>query len=133
MEYRTREGTITAVDSETAITGLYGVSTASAVQVPANTSRIIGMMVSFQTDSAANGSSTFAVKISGDGLSGVQQIVVCGGVGVDGTPASNGATSAAQQIPLDLTTVASNQISISAFMGGSDTGSIECAVTLIFQ
>jgi len=133
MEYRTREGTITAVDSETAITGLYGVSTASAVQVPANTSRIIGMMVSFQTDSAANGSSTFAVKISGDGLAGVQQIVVCGGVGVDGTPASNGSTDAAQQIPLDLTTVASNQISISAFMGGSDTGSVECAVTLIFQ
>jgi len=133
MEYRTREGTITAVDSETAITGLYGVSTASAVQVPANTSRIIGLLVSFQTDSAANGSSTFAVKISGDGLAGVQQIVVCGGVGVDGTPASNGATSAAQQIPLDLTTVASNQISISAFMGGSDTGSVECAVTLIFQ
>ena len=133
MEYRTREGTLTAVDSETAITGLYGVSTASAVQVPANTSRIIGMMVSFQTDSAANGSSTFAIKISGDGLSGVQQIVVCGGVGVDGTPASNGSTDAAQQIPLDLTTVASNQISISAFMGGSDTGSVECAVTLIFQ
>jgi len=133
MEYRTREGTITDVDSETAITGLYGVSTASAVQVPANTSKIIGMMVSFQTDSAANGSSTFAVKISGDGLAGVQQIVVCGGVGVDGTPASNGSTDAAQQIPLDLTTVASNQISISAFMGGSDTGSVECAVTLIFQ
>lgn len=133
MEYRTREGTLTAVDSETAITGLYGVSTASAVQVPANTSKIIGMMVSFQTDSAANGSSTFAVKISGDGLAGVQQIVVCGGVGVDGTPASNGSTDAAQQIPLDLTTVASNQISISAFMGGSDTGSVECAVTLIFQ
>ena len=133
MEYRTREGTITAVDSETAITGLYGVSTASAVQVPANTSRIIGMMVSFQTDSAANGASTFAVKISGDGLAGVQQIVVCGGVGVDGATVSAGSTDPVQQIPLDLTTVASNQISISAFMGRSDTGSVECAVTLIFQ
>jgi len=54
MEYRTREGPITAVDTETAITGLYGVSTASAVQVPANVSKIVGMMVSFQTDSAAN-------------------------------------------------------------------------------
>jgi len=133
MEYRTREGTLTAVDSETAITGLYGVSTASAVQVPANTSKIVGMMVSFQTDSAANGASTFAVKISGDGLAGVQQIICCGGVGVDGTPAFNGSTDSAQQIPLDLSTVASNQISISAFMGGSDTGSVECAVTLIFQ
>ena len=44
------------------------------------------MLVSFATDSAANAATTFAVKLSGDGLAGTQQIICVGGAGVDGTP-----------------------------------------------
>ena len=130
-EYRTREGQVTAADTETAITGLFGVSTTSAVQVPAGSSKIVGMLCSFQTDSGANAATNFAVKLSGDGLAGTNQIICAGGAGVDGTPASNGASSPAQQIPLDLAVVGSNQISIAAFMAG-DSGTVECCVTLIF-
>ena len=132
MEYRTREGQISAADTETAITGLFGVSTTSAVQVPANTSKIAGMLVSFNSDGGANASTTYAVKISGDGLAGTQQIICCGGSTTDGTPVSNGVGMLAQQIPLDLGVVGSNQISLSAFMSG-DTGTVECCITLVFQ
>lgn len=132
MEYRTREGQITAADTETAITGLFGVSTTSAVQVPAQSTKISGMLVSFNSDGGANAATTYAVKIGGDGLNQTAQIINVGGSTVDGTPASNGVGMLAQQIPLDLSVTGSNQISLSAFMSG-DTGTVEACITLIFQ
>jgi len=132
MEYRTREGQITAADTETAITGLYGVSTTSSIQVPANTQKISGMLVSFNSDGGANAATTYAIKISGDGLNQTAQIINVGGSTTDGTPASNGVGMLAQQIPLDLAVIGSNQISLSAFMSG-DTGTVEACITLIFQ
>ena len=132
MEYRTREGQITAADTETAITGLFGVSTTSSIQVPANTQKISGMLVSFNTDDGANATTTYAVKISGDGLNQTAQIINVGGATTVGTAASNGMGMPAQQIPLDLAVTGSNQISLSAFMSG-DTGTVEACITLIFQ
>ena len=132
MEYRTREGQISAADTETAITGLFGVSTTSAVQVPAQSTKISGMLVSFNSDGGANAATTYAVKIGGDGLNQTAQIINVGGSTVDGTPASNGVGMLAQQIPLDLSVTGSNQISLSAFMSG-DTGTVEACITLIFQ
>jgi len=132
MEYRTREGQITAADTETAITGLFGVSTTSSIQVPANTQKISGMLVSFNTNDGADASTTYAVKISGDGLNQTAQIINVGGATAVGTAASTGVGMAAQQIPLDLAVIGSNQISLSAFMSG-DTGTVEACITLIFQ
>ena len=42
--YRTREGQVTAADSFTAITGLYGQSTTASIQVPAGSTAIVGMI-----------------------------------------------------------------------------------------
>lgn len=131
-EFRTREGQITAADTETQLTGLYGVSTQDAVNVPSNTSRISGMITSFATDSAANAATAFAIKLSNDGLKQSSQIITVGGAGVDGTPASNGATQAPVMTPLNLIVEPGNQISIGAFMSG-DTGTVEASCTLIFE
>ena len=67
--YRTREGAITASDSFTALDSLYGQSTTASIQVPAGSSQIVGIIASVSTDSATNGATTFAVQMSGDGLS----------------------------------------------------------------
>ena len=53
--YRVREGAVTAADSFTALTSLYGQSTTGSVQVPTQASQIIGIIASVATDSATNG------------------------------------------------------------------------------
>ena len=64
--YRTREGALTAADSFTALTSLYGQSTTGSVQVPSGATQIIGVIASVAMDSATNGASTFAIQRSGD-------------------------------------------------------------------
>jgi len=131
-KYRTREGQVTAADSFTNIGGLYGQSTTSSIQVPANSTAIVGMIASVATDSASNASTTFACQISGDGLSSGQETIVFAGAGVDGTTVSNGATVEAFKLDVNIPCIASNQVSVAVAMSG-DTGTCEAAITLVFQ
>jgi len=128
--YRVREGTVTAADSFTALTSLYGQSTSSSVQVPAGSSAIVGMVVAVSHDSATNGAATFAVQLTGDGLS-EQQTLTVGSTGVDGTPASNGMTNLPFALDVAIPVTASNQVSISGAMD-ADIGTSQFSVCLIF-
>ena len=89
-------------------------------------------MASVATDSAANGVTTFACQVSGDGLQSGQETLVFAGAGVDGTPASNGATVAAFSQEVNIPCIASNQVSVAVAMSG-DTGTCEAGITLVFQ
>jgi len=131
-KYRTREGQVTAADSFTNIGGLFGQSTTSSIQVPANSTVIVGLIASVATDSAANGVTTFACQISGDGLSSGQETIVFAGAGVVGTEVSNGATVEAFKLDVNIPCIASNQVSVAVAMSG-DTGTCEAAITLVFQ
>ena len=128
--YRVREGSITAADSFTALTSLYGQSTTSSVQVPAGSNAIVGMIVSVSHDSATNGAATFAVQLTGDGLT-EQQTITVGSAGVDGTPASNGTTNPPFKCDVAIPVTASNQVSIAGAMD-ADLGTAQMSVTLIF-
>ena len=128
--YRVREGSITAADSFTALTSLYGQSTTGSVQVPAGTSRIAGVIVGVSSDSATNGAATFALQLTGDGLS-EQQTMTVGSQGVDGTPASNGMTNLPFALDVAIPVTASNQVAIAVGMD-VDVGSAQAAVTLVF-
>jgi len=123
---------VTASDSFTNIGGLYGQSTTASIQVPASTSSIVGIMASVATDGAANGVTTFALQISGDGLQSGQETMVFAGTGVDGTPVSNGQTVSAFSQEVNIPCIASNQVSVAVAMSG-DTGTCEAAITLVFQ
>ena len=130
MYYRTTEGPITASDSFTALTTLYGQSTTGSIQVPSQASAIVGIIASVATDSATNGATTFACQISGDGLSQGQETLTVGSQGVDGTPASNGMTNLPFSLDVAIPVVASNQVSIAGAMD-TDIGSVSMAVTLV--
>ena len=129
--YRTREGAITAADSFTALDSLYGQSTTASIQVPAGSSQIVGIIASVSTDSATNGATTFAVQLSGDGLSNGQETVCIGSQGVDGTPASNGMTNLPMMLDVAIPCVGSNQVSVAVAMD-TDVGSAQASVTLVF-
>jgi len=129
--YRTREGAITAADSFTALDSLYGQSTTASIQVPAGSSQIVGIIASVSTDSATNGATTFAVQLSGDGLSNGQESICIGSQGVDGTPASNGMTNLPMMLDVAIPCVGSNQVSVAVAMD-TDVGSAQASVTLVF-
>ena len=129
--YRTREGALTAADSFTALGILYGQSTTSAIQIPQQASSIVGIIATVASDSASNGATTFAVQLSGDGLSQGQETMTIGSQGVDGTPASNGMTNLPLTLDVAIPVVGSNQVSVAAAMD-TDVGTCAVAVTLVF-
>lgn len=129
--YRTREGALTAADSFTALGSLFGQSTTSAVQIPKQASSIIGIVATVASDSATNGATTFAIQLSGDGLSQGQETLVIGSQGVDGTPASNGMTNLPMTLDVAIPVIGSNQVSVAAAMD-TDVGTCAVAVTLVF-
>ena len=129
--YRTREGAVTAADSFTALGSLYGQSTTAAIQVPAGASQIIGIMASVASDSATNGATTFAIQLSGDGLSNGQETLCIGSQGVAGTPASNGSSNPSINYDVAIPCVGSNQVSVAVAMD-TDVGTLAASVTLVF-
>ena len=74
--YRVREGAVTAADSFTALDSLYGQSTSSSVQVPANTSAIVGIIAAVSQSGATADNCTFAIQLTGDGLTEQQVLHV---------------------------------------------------------
>lgn len=128
--YRVREGEISAANSFTALTSLYGQSTTGSVQVPAGSSAIVGIIASVACNSASNGATTFAIQLTGDGLT-EQQTMTIGSAGVDGTPASNGQTNLPFKCDVAIPVTASNQVSIAAAMD-VDVGAAQVSVTLVF-
>jgi hypothetical protein len=128
--YRVREGSITAADSFTSLGSLYGSASTASVQVPAGSTAIVGMIVAVSHDSATNGAATFAVQLTGDGLT-EQQTLTVGSAGVDGTPASNGMTNLPFKCDVAIPVTASNQVAIAGAMD-ADIGTAQMSVTLVF-
>ena len=129
--YRCREGAITAVDTFTSLGSLYGQSTTASIQVPAGSSQIVGVIATISSDSASNGATTFALQLSGDGLSNGQETLTIGSQGVDGTPASNGMTNLPMTLDVAIPCVGSNQVSVAVAMD-TDIGTAQASVTLVF-
>ena len=129
--YRTREGALTAADSFTALGSLFGQSTTSSIQIPKQATSIVGIIATVATDSASNGATTFAMQLSGDGLSQGQETITVGSQGVDGTSVSNGTTNLPFNLDVAIPVVGSNQVSVAMAMD-TDVGTAACAVTLVF-
>jgi len=129
--YRTREGAVTAADSFTALDSLYGQSTTASVQVPSGASQIVGIIAAVSQDSATGGTSTFAMQLSGDGLSSGQETLCIGSATNIGTEVSNGTTNMPFSLDVAIPVVGSNQVSIAVAMD-TDLGTAAASVTLVF-
>ena len=100
------------------------------MQVPAGSSAIVGIIASVAQDGATGGAATFAVQLTGDGLT-EQQTMTIGSSSNDGTPASNGNTNLPYKCDVAIPVTASNQVSIAAAMD-ADLGTAQVSVTLVF-
>jgi hypothetical protein len=128
--YRTREGTVTAANSFTALDSLYGQSTSTSVQVPAGTSAIVGIIATVSQDGTTADNCTFGIQLTGDGLSEQQTLTIGSATNV-GTETSDGTTNLPFALDVAIPCTASNQVSISGAMD-SDMGEAQFSVTLVF-
>ena len=128
--YRGREGAVPAADSFTALDSLYGQSTSSSVQVPANTSAIVGIIAAVSQSGATADNCTFAIQLTGDGLTEQQTITVGSSCNV-GTETSDGTTNLPFALDVAIPVTASNQVAISGAMD-ADMGEAQFSVTLVF-
>jgi len=128
--YRVRNGSITASDSFSNLGSLYGQSTTSSVQVPAGNSSIVGIIAAVSQNGATEDNCTFAIQLTGDGLSEQQTLTVGAATNV-GTETSNGMTILPFTLDVAIPVTASNQVSIAGAMD-ADLGEAQMSVTLIF-
>jgi len=129
--YRTREGALTSSDSFSSLGSLYGQSTTASIQIPKQASSIVGIIVSVSQDSATEGTSTFAMQLSGDGLSQGQETITVGSATNVGTETSAGVSTLPFTLDVAIPVVGSNQVSVAMAMD-TDLGTAACAVTLVF-
>ena len=132
----TVEGDITAVDTATGLTTQGSVSAPSLV-IPAGKSLIKRVIAAVAHGVGAAGSAVFILRLGGGGVKDGEQVLVIGAGGFVAVQAgSDQAPSAMGPVILDDVDIAvspSNVIRIQAEMAGSDLGTAEIAVTLVYE
>lgn len=132
-QYRTREGSITAVDTRTALTTLASATAESPsnIVVPKEAKMLLEAIVACAPDFAATGSASFFFRLEGDGL---EDAPVFGPINAAGGDIATGARAGirAQRVPLGVPVVPGNSIAVSAEMAGTDIGTAAVGVTLVF-
>jgi hypothetical protein len=131
--YRTREGSLTAIDTRVALTTLASATAESPanIPVPRDATRLEGVIVCAAPDFAAGASAGFFVRLEGDGLKDSPQYVPAGAAGNDVTTGARTGFQASF-IPLGVDVVPGNTIAVSAEMVGADIGTAAIGVTLVF-
>lgn len=131
----TLEGDIATVDLRTLIT-TQGSVTAPSLVVPSKATKIDRIFVAAAAEGLADGSAVFFLRLGGNAVKNGEQVIM---ISAAGRIAVQSGSDAAPQIcsPLVLDGVgievsASDTISVSAEMAGSDLGTGHVIVTLVF-
>jgi len=129
-EYVTREGTVAAQDDKTGLTTQGSEASPGAITAPSD--RIVQIIAAIATDGTGVGAATWLARIGGNAVRGGEQTITLGACG--GTLATSGIqTQHALVIPVDIGVVKGKQVSVAAEMCGSDLGTSEVSVTLVFE
>jgi len=133
-QYRTREASITVVDSRTALTTLASATAESPanIPVPAGMSELESVFTSFGPDFAVVGSANFFLRLEGDGLKESPQFVPAGAAG-NNVATGGQAVILADRHKLGIGVVPGNTIGLSAEMAGADIGTVAFGATLQFK
>lgn len=129
--YRTREGTVSASDTRTQLSTLGSETAPGPLLVPSGASKLVGIIVAQNFNMAAATGYTALIRLEGPGLPEGPECLVAGVGGVPVATGGNGVNRAVM-IPLDVPVTVANEILIYGEMAGTDVGSSEFAVTLIF-
>jgi len=130
--YRSREGSVTAVDTKTQLTSLGSETAPGPLLVPAGSRMLAKVIVSANGDHAAANDATYMVRLEGPGLPEGPETVTAG--------SSGGAIATGQQhngesfqLELNIPVTIANEILVFGEMAGEDTGAANIGVTLVFE
>lgn len=130
--YRTRESSITAVDTRTQLTTVGSESAPGPLLVPVGMKYITALIVShIASQGVATGYSAFC-RLEGPGLPNGPEAVA---VGAGGNAVATGGNAAltAVRIPITLPVTPANEILVFGEMAGTDVGQLEMGITLEFS
>lgn len=130
--YRTREGTVSAVDTRTQLSTLGSETAPGPLLVPQGVAKLVGIIAAQCFNMAAATGYTALVRLEGPGLPQGPEVV---GIGAGGVPVATGGNGVvpAVFIPLDIPVTPANEILVFGEMAGTDVGSSEFVVTLVFE
>lgn len=130
--YRTREGTVSAVDTKTQLTTLGSESAPGPLLVPSGVNQLVKIIAAqCENMAAATGYSAFC-RLEGPGLPGGPEVIALGAGGCEVATGGNGVNPAIQ-VDLGVPVTPGNEILIFGEMAGTDIGSSEFVVTLVFN
>ena len=129
--YRTREGTVSAVDARTQLSTEGSNTAPGPLLVPSGASKLVGIIAVQCFNMAAATGYSALVRLEGPGLSEGPE---CIGIGAGGVPVATGGNGVNNAVffPLDISVTSANEILIFGEMCGTDVGSSEFACTLVF-
>jgi hypothetical protein len=99
--------------------------------VPSGATKLVGIIAAQNFNMAAATGYTALVRLEGPGLPEGPECIVIGAGGVPVATGGNGVNESVF-IPLDIPVTVANEILVFGEMAGTDVGSSEFAVTLVF-
>lgn len=129
--YRTREGTVSAVDTRTQLSTLGSETAPGPLLVPQGVSKLVGIIAAQCFNMAAATGYSALVRLEGPGLKDGPESVAIGAGGVPVATGGNGVNEA-RFIPFEVDVIPAQEILVFGEMCGTDVGSSEFIVTLVF-
>lgn len=129
--YRSREGTVTAIDTKTQLTSLGSETAPGPLLVPAEAKEVAAVIVTYGADYAAAQDGALMVRLEGPGLPEGPETITIGATGVQVATGGN-AGRKALRIPLGIPVTPANEIICFGELVGEDIGSVTVGVTLEF-
>jgi len=129
--YRSREGTITAVDTKTQLSTLGSETAPGPLLVPSGAKMLKAIMAVASSDYAVAADGVYFVRLEGPGLQEGPEVIMIGASGV-GVATGGVSTTLAIRMELDIPVTPSNEILVFGENAGEDTGSTAMGVTLEF-
>lgn len=130
-QYRSREGSVTAVDTKTQLTTLGSETAPGPLLVPAGAKMLRAILAAVGCDLSVAADGAYIIRLEGPGLPEGPETLA---VGASGVPVATGGvyTAKAERIELDIPVTPSNEILIFGENTGEDTGTTTIGVTLEF-
>lgn len=129
--YRSREGSVTAVDTKTQLTTLGSETAPGPLLIPAGAKMLKAVIATVACDLATAADGTHFIRLEGPGLPEGPETLA---VGASGAQVATGGsyTNPAFRFELDVPIIPSNEIIIFGENAGEDSGSTGIGVTLEF-
>ena len=130
--YRSREGTISAVDTKTQLTTLGSETSPGPLLVPANAKSIKALITAFTPDFGNATGGTIFIRLEGPGLPEGPETLAIGGAGAQ-VATGGSAGQLAQRVEVNIPVTPSNEILVFAENGGGGLELTTVGVTLEFE